>query len=163
MAEAGIFAEEDRCKLIEGEIIDMAPIVLDHVSSVNRLNQLFATRAAGRAIVPVQNPVRPDAQNEPQPDIALRRYREDFYRHARPASRDVLLIVEVGGASLRYTGTSSCRCTPGTVFPRSGSSISKTAAWRSFASRREITTRKRSSQIVARPWLPPLCQNAART
>lgn len=102
MAQAGILGEDDRCELIEGEIIDMAPIGSEHVSCVNRLTQLFAVRAAGRAIVSAQNPVRLSALSEPQPDVALLRYRDDFYRQAHPAPEDVLLIVEVADASLRY-------------------------------------------------------------
>ena len=102
MAQAGILGEDDRCELIEGEIIDMTPIGLGHVSCVNRLNQLFATHAAGKAIVSVQNPIRLNAQSEPQPDIAVLRYRDDFYRDFHPTPEDVLLIVEVADASLRY-------------------------------------------------------------
>lgn len=39
MAEAGILGEDDRCELIEGEIIDRAPIGSDHASTVARLNR----------------------------------------------------------------------------------------------------------------------------
>lgn len=102
MAEAGILGEDDRVEFIEGEIIDMAPIGSEHASCVARLNRLFGTCVGERAIVAVQNPVRLDELNEPQPDIALLRYRDDFYRSAHPSSKDVLLIVEVADTSLRY-------------------------------------------------------------
>ena len=102
MAEAGILGEDDRCELIEGEIIDMAPIGSEHASAVVRINHWLARGAADRAIVSVQNPVRLDRRSEPQPDIALLRYREDFYRHAHPGPDDVLLIVEVADTSARY-------------------------------------------------------------
>ena len=102
MAEAGILGEDDRCELIDGEIIDMAPIGSDHASTVTRLNRLLTRCVADQAIVTVQNPVRLNRRNEPQPDIALLRYREDFYRDAHPVPQDVLLIVEVADSSARY-------------------------------------------------------------
>jgi Uma2 family endonuclease len=38
--------------------------------------------------------------SEPQPDIALLRYRDDFYRKALPKAADVLLIIEVSDTTL---------------------------------------------------------------
>lgn len=102
MAEAGILGEDDRCELIEGEIIDRAPIGSEHLSSVNRLTRLFSKNLNDQAIVSVQNPVRLNRRNEPQPDLALLRYREDFYRDAHPGPEDVLLIIEVADSSARY-------------------------------------------------------------
>lgn len=102
IAEAGIFGEDDRVELIEGEIIDMAPIGSEHTSSVKRLNRLFDRAVGEQAIVSVQDPIRLDEHNEPEPDIALLRYREDFYRSTHPGPADVLLIVEVADTSLRY-------------------------------------------------------------
>ncbi|MGH8511526.1 MAG: Uma2 family endonuclease, partial [Gammaproteobacteria bacterium] len=46
MAKAGIFAEEDRVELIEGEIIEMAPIGSQHAAYVARLQKLLE-RSAG--------------------------------------------------------------------------------------------------------------------
>lgn len=102
MAQAGILGEDDRCELIDGEIIDMAPIGSEHASTVKRLLRRFQHAVGNTAIVSIQDPVYLDAHNEPQPDIALLRYRDDFYRHAHPEPKDVLLIVEVADASLRY-------------------------------------------------------------
>ena len=102
MAEAGILGEDDRCELIEGEVIDMAPIGSYHASTVARLIRLLTRCVADRVIVIAQNPIRLNRQNEPQPDIALLRYREDFYRDAHPGPEDVLLIIEVADSSARY-------------------------------------------------------------
>ena len=40
MGEAGVFAPGARVELIEGEVIDMAPIGTKHWSAVSRLNRL---------------------------------------------------------------------------------------------------------------------------
>jgi len=102
MAEAGIFKEDDRVELIEGEIIDMPPIGIDHAYFVNRLTSIFVQNIGHQANVSSQNPIRLNSRSEPQPDIALLRYREDFYRHTRPSPEDILLLVEVSDTSLRY-------------------------------------------------------------
>ncbi|SNB72265.1 Putative restriction endonuclease, partial [Thermoflexus hugenholtzii JAD2] len=39
---------------------------------------------------------------EPQPDVALLRYRPDFYASAHPGPEDVLLVVEVAETSADY-------------------------------------------------------------
>ena len=102
MAEAGILKEDDRVELIEGEIIDMPPIGIDHAYFVNRLTSLFIQSVGLQANVSSQNPIRLNSRSEPQPDIALLRYREDFYRHTRPGPKDILLLVEVSDTTLRY-------------------------------------------------------------
>lgn len=102
MAEAGILHEDDRVELIDGEIIDMAPIGSDHAGTVNGLNRALVLSCGERAIVSVQNPVRLDRLNEPEPDFALLRPRPDFYRGAHPGASDVLLLVEVSDTSLRF-------------------------------------------------------------
>ncbi|MFM8332583.1 MAG: Uma2 family endonuclease [Candidatus Methylumidiphilus sp.] len=102
MAETGILKPNERVELIEGEIIDMAPIGTSHTSVVKRLNAIFTHHAGTKAIVSVQDPIRLGKNSEPQPDIALLRYREDFYRHAHPGPEDILLLVEVADSSLRF-------------------------------------------------------------
>ena len=68
MAEAGIFKEDDRVELIEGEIIDMPPIGIDHAYFVNRLTSLFIQSVGLQANVSSQNPIRLNSRSEPQPD-----------------------------------------------------------------------------------------------
>ena len=102
MADAGIFAPEDRVELIEGEIIKMSPIGLRHAAAVTRATDFFTFMFRGKAVVQIQSPVRLDVHNEPVPDVALLKYRTDYYvsRHRSPG--DVLLLVEVSDTTLRY-------------------------------------------------------------
>ena len=73
MAKAGILREDDRVELIDGEIIEMAPIGAEHAGCVNRCTMTFTARAAPYAIVAVQNPIQLSQYSAPQPDIALLR------------------------------------------------------------------------------------------
>ena len=103
MAEAGIFGEEDRIELIDGELIDMAPIGQGHAAIVTGLTGALSLACAGRALVSPQNPVRLDRSSEPQPDFAVLRLRADFYATGeRPGPGDVLLLVEVADSSLNF-------------------------------------------------------------
>ena len=103
MAEAGILGEDDRVELIDGEIIDMAPIGQPHAGTVGWLNQTLVMAFGDRAIVWPQNPIRLDRLNEPQPDFAVLRPRADFYRTGEPPGpEDVLLLIEVADSSLRF-------------------------------------------------------------
>jgi Uma2 family endonuclease len=99
MAKAGILTEDDRVELIDGEIVEMAPIGERHAGTVNRTNNLFGRSFGDQAITAVQNPVRLSDHSEPQPDVALLRRRPDFYRSAHPTPADVLLLVEVAESS----------------------------------------------------------------
>ena len=105
MGEAGIFTEDDRVELIDGEILEMTPIGALHAGLVSHLTELTVTRLAGRAHVSIQNPVRLDAHTEPQPDLVVARRRKAFYTDRHPEPRDILLVVEVADSSLRYDGT----------------------------------------------------------
>ncbi len=67
MAEAGIFTEDDRVELLEGEIVDLAPIGSRHAACVTRLTRFFVEHLAGKAVVWAQNPIRLGDFSEPQP------------------------------------------------------------------------------------------------
>ena len=101
MVGTGILNEEDRVELIRGEIVQMSPIGPVHAACVDRLNELFMLRLAGRVIVRVQNPVELDDMSEPQPDLTLLQRRPDFYQAGHPQSEDVLLLVEVADTTVQ--------------------------------------------------------------
>jgi len=123
MGQAGILSEDDRVELIEGEIVEMAPVGSRHAACVKRLNALLSRRAGGRALVSVQDPIRLGEHSEPQPDLALLKPREDFYAAAHPGPEDVLLVIEVAETSLEYDREVKLPSTLGRGSRRSGSSI----------------------------------------
>jgi Uma2 family endonuclease len=71
MGDAGIFGPEDKVELLEGELIQVAPIGGPHLSVVNCLTTLFSRQVYGLAVVSVQNPVSLPPHSETQPDLAL--------------------------------------------------------------------------------------------
>ena len=101
MGEAGIFTEDDRVELIDGEIRDMAPIGPPHAWMVSRLAELMIPRLAGRAHVRVQNPIRLGQHAELLPDLAVARL-TPAYAHRHPDAADLLLVIEVADSSLHF-------------------------------------------------------------
>ena len=102
MAEAGILHEDDRVELIHGEIIQMSPIGNHHAAIVSRLNMLLAPRLAPQYIINVQNPVLINSNSEPEPDIAVLPFRDDYYAEGGVTPANVLLLIEVSDSTLRY-------------------------------------------------------------
>ncbi len=102
MAQAGILGEDDRVELIAGEIVVMSPIGSRHAGCLNRLNELLVPAARRRAIVAPQNPLRLNDSSEPQPDIALLRWRDDSYASRHPGPQDALLVIELADSSLDF-------------------------------------------------------------
>ena len=102
MAAAGVFSEDDRVELIEGEIVEMNPIGSRHAACVGRLTKLLERLTGDRSIVWVQNPVQVNDYSEPLPDVTLLKPRDDFYAQANPQAADVLLIIEVADSSVEY-------------------------------------------------------------
>lgn len=101
MGRTGILPPDCRVELIDGELIDMAPINSPHASMVARLTRLFV-REAGDAIVFPQNPINLPPYSQPQPDIAILAPESSAYSSALPGAADVLLVVEVAHTTLRY-------------------------------------------------------------
>jgi Uma2 family endonuclease len=101
LAEREGWDEDTRVELLDGEIVWMSPINDPHAACVKRLNQLFNRRYADQVLVSVQDPIRIEHYDKPQPDVALLRPRADFYAAATPTPADVLLLVEVSDMTLR--------------------------------------------------------------
>ncbi len=101
MARVGILHEDDRVELIAGELREMSPIGDRHVACVVQLTDLCQTTYGAHARISVQNPVRLDLYDEPQPDLALVR-RTAAYPSGKPLVSDLLLVIEVADTSLGY-------------------------------------------------------------
>jgi Uma2 family endonuclease len=102
MGRAGILRPDSRVELIEGELIDMAPIGSHHASVVAELTMLFSRQVGDEALVWTQNPMAAPPKSELQPDITLLRPTQHRYRDSLPTADDVLLLVEVAETTLQY-------------------------------------------------------------
>lgn len=102
MVEAGVFPEDVRLELVEGDLVEMSPIGPKHAAIVRRLTTRFAPLAArGEALLSVQNPLVVGS-SELYPDLALLRPDPEGYASRYPEGKDALLVVEVADTSLRY-------------------------------------------------------------
>ena len=100
MGEAGIFGTDARLELIEGEIYQMSPIGSPHASCVAYLSMFLTKLFGDNHIIYTQNPIRLSDLSEPQPDVTLLRWRDDFYRHTHPRPTDALLVIEVADTTV---------------------------------------------------------------
>jgi Uma2 family endonuclease len=100
MGEVGIISPNDRVELLDGEIIKMSPIGSLHAACTKRINKLIMPLIQDVAILGVQDPVEISDYSEPEPDISVLKYREDFYASSHPKSSDILLIIEVADSTL---------------------------------------------------------------
>jgi Uma2 family endonuclease len=99
LGEVGILSEDDPVELLDGQIMIMAPIGENHRAVVDALAEILTDQRKARYRVGVQNPLRIDDENEPQPDLVL--YNRDVVaRHPTPA--ETFLVVEVADAPLGY-------------------------------------------------------------
>ena len=102
MAEAGILTEDDRVELIDGVIVEIAPVGSRHVGVVNGYTRALTEAVKRRAVVQVQSPIRLDDGTEPQPDIVLLQERPDLYASGHAGPQDILLVIEVADTSVGY-------------------------------------------------------------
>lgn len=101
MIEAGVFQEDDRLELVDGEIVEMAPIGNRHATCVRKLN-LLLRKVGDRAFVDVQNPLGISDENDFYPGVVLLRPRADEYAGGIPRASDTLLVIEVADTTLRF-------------------------------------------------------------
>lgn len=53
-------------------------------------------------LVRIQNPITIDEYSEPEPDVVVAKYRDDFYVSRHPYPEDLLLVIEVADTSLSF-------------------------------------------------------------
>ncbi len=103
MGAAGVFRHDERVELIEGELIEMAPIGGPHMWLVNLLARMLDRQVGDQALVSIQNPSSLPPDNEPQPDLSL--LSGGYWTERKkeiPQAADVLLVIEVADSTLAY-------------------------------------------------------------
>ncbi len=102
MMQIGVLPEKQGWELIDGEIIHQVPIGSKHASAVRKLEKFFERNYGDIVIVSSQNPIHIDEHNEPEPDIALLKLRDDFYAEEHSKPSDVWLAIEVSDSTVEY-------------------------------------------------------------
>jgi Uma2 family endonuclease len=101
MIDAHILGRADHVELIEGDILELAPIGPSHASCVAMLTRRLVVGVGDRGLVVPQTTLPLSPRSAPEPDLAVLRPRGTSYREAWATAADVLLLVEVSDASLR--------------------------------------------------------------
>lgn len=101
LGRAGIFGEDDRVELLNGEIIIMSPIGYRHATALRWLNNFLARRAGDRYEVDPQNPFNLDDASQPQPDLTLVDPAVGG-KGRHPTAADLFLVIEVSDSTVRY-------------------------------------------------------------
>ena len=101
LGAAGILAKDERIELLDGEIIQMAPIGNRHLNSVDWLGDLMREGVGRRAMVRVQGSIQLDDFTMPEPDMAVIR-RRSVNDLAPVLPPDVYLLVEIADSSLEF-------------------------------------------------------------
>jgi Uma2 family endonuclease len=97
-----VLTKHDRIELIEGEMLDMAPIGPKHAALTARLTRLFIRAVGDSAVVSPGGPVNLGDFSEPQPDVLVLKPRADDCSSRIPEVADVLLLIEVSDSTLTF-------------------------------------------------------------
>ena len=100
IAETGIFGDDARLELLDGEIIEMTPVGSRHIGCVAWVESYLKSRFGSSAIFLSQSPVRMLGSHRPMPDVTVLLPRADWYTTALATPADILLLVEVADSTV---------------------------------------------------------------
>jgi len=101
MIKHGILTENDRVEIGSGNAVKRIPTSARHCASVRRINLHVYRRLEDRVTIGFHDPIRL-FDSEPEPDVSVAKFREDFYSSGTPRANDLLLVIEVGDSSLTH-------------------------------------------------------------
>ena len=101
MVKIGVLGKEDRVELVDGVILEMAPVGRPHELRVNRLVRRFIRAVPENVEVSIQGTIRLNDLSGPEPDIALLTPQASMDSVNIPSPEGIILVVEVAGSSLR--------------------------------------------------------------
>lgn len=102
MIELGLLKDYEKAEIIEGELIQKMPIGEKHSAVVEKLSETLRDNLEKSVSLRNQQPIKFTDYNEPQPDLAILQRRDDFYFYEKPVPKDVLILIEVSDATLKY-------------------------------------------------------------
>ncbi len=101
MVELGVLGKEDRLELVDGEILEMAPIGKPHGVRISIVLQALMDTVPRNIMKYSQSTIRLNDGSGPEPDIALLTPQASMDRENIPRPQDILLIIEIADSSLR--------------------------------------------------------------
>ena len=148
MIRAGVFDEDERVELLDGDIVWTGPKELPHLTTTRRLNRWASRSLSDRIVVSVQDPVNLNDRSQPEPDLLLLHPRVET-ANRKPEASDVFLAIEVADSSLRTDHRKVRRYAAG--IPNHVSSIAGASRLRSTATlARTAIARSRPSAGASR-------------
>jgi len=103
MKEAGIFTEDDRVELLEGELLSMSTVGGRHTGCIVRCDRQLQRSIDPPLLISVQNPLRSGGRTEFMPDLIV--YRGEETSNEVPLAERVLIVIEVADSSRNYDRT----------------------------------------------------------
>ena len=100
MAEVGIIESDDRVELLDGYIVEMAPIGLAHWTRHAEIVRYLIQTLGEHAKVIGQGSFPLGLRSEPQPDIAILAPRDYALDGTGPLPHEILAIIELADSSL---------------------------------------------------------------
>jgi Uma2 family endonuclease len=99
MIKAGIFNENSNFELIKGEILAKYSRSCKHEGCRTRIAYYFTRNLSETTLVSQICPIILSDHSEPETDIALLKFRKDYYSTGKPRPEDILLLIEVADTS----------------------------------------------------------------
>jgi Uma2 family endonuclease len=102
MVATGVLTRDDHVELIDGEILETAPVTPQYASVTSRVCRQLILALGDAATVGVRHPMDLGQFSEPQPDLLVLKPRPDGYSSGHPQVEDVLLLIEIADSSLAF-------------------------------------------------------------
>lgn len=100
-AEKGVFQDDERLELLQGEVVRLSPRRSLHALAVSNLAEELRSTFPSPAYIRTQMPLALDLHNEPEPDVCVVRGPRSMYADHHPNASDCFLVVEVSETSLK--------------------------------------------------------------
>lgn len=98
---AGVFHEDERLELIEGDIVAPMPVDPQHALATGLVNDALVAAFAGQDChIRSENPIVLPHASQPQPDVVVAVGKRRDYSTQHPSPPEILLLVEVSGSTL---------------------------------------------------------------
>lgn len=101
MIELGLFNEDERVELLNGEIITIMPKGTKHAIFNDLVTDILKEKLGNQVYVRNQNPIVLDDFSEPEPDVVLVKPPRHNYLEKHPTPENIYLVMEISDTTLQ--------------------------------------------------------------